>query len=304
MVTVEEIHAYLEKLTPLDALYKKYYQEHGHPLPIGQLDDFLKRNSPSLPRPSPLSLLDPAFHSEDYTLADFSADPSSPAPHAQRYRLRNGIYFNASEGITLRKHNNYFPSFCHTHGFMEVCVVLKGRCRHEFYRGLHAKDHAEVVEMAENDVLVIPPGLYHTVESLTDSVIINIMVKRTAIEKTISQFLAEDVPLFGYFTRVIYENKIDSFLLFHPGSDPFLGGLLDQLLLEYCARPPLYLHIMSQVLGLYFSYLQRSHGNSITVSTVAPTGAGYIPRFLLYLESHYADFSMTRMAERFHLSTS
>jgi AraC-like DNA-binding protein len=158
--------------------------------------------------------------------------------------------------------------------------------------------------MNKNDLLIIPPGVYHTVDSITDSIILNILVKKNAIEKTIVQFLSDDVPLFNYFTKIIYENKIDSFLLFHLGNDEFLDNLLDQLLLEYCNRPPLYQQIMSQILGLYFSVIQRDHGNEIKVSNIAPTGTYYMPKFLLYLQSHYTDFSMAKMESHFGLSAS
>jgi AraC-like DNA-binding protein/tellurite resistance-related uncharacterized protein len=303
MVTIQEIHAYLSQLTPQDELYKKYYQETGQLLPIEKLNDFLKKNHlTKFPR-SPLSFLDPGYlNNPDSTMGPSRSADSTPI--SPKFNVENDNYFRSYDEISIRKHNNYFPSFCHTHGFMEVCYVLQGQCCHQFYRSFQQTEPKDNIIMHENDLLVIPPGVYHTVNSLTDSVIVNIMVKRSALEKTFSQFLTDDVPLFGYFTKIIYANKIDSFLLFHLGKDEFLNSLFDRLLLEYCNREPLYPPIMNQILGLFFSIIQRNHGNDIKVSRTAPAGTDYIPGFLLYLQSNYEHFSMTRMAAHFHLSAS
>jgi AraC-like DNA-binding protein len=303
MVTIREIHSYLNDLTPQDRLFKKYYLETGHLLPIDKIEDFLNKNALSGVPPSPLSFLNPAYHGS----AEAMGQPHQYAgnvPPGQNYSLKTNKHFDPQEGISIRKHGNYFPSFCHSHSFMEVCHVLKGQCRHQFYPRFQQKEQSDSITMSEGDLLIIPPSLYHTISSLTDSVIINIMVKRTAIEKTITQFLADDVPLFGYFTKIMYDNRIDSYLLFRIGKNGFLGNLLDQLLLEYCNRPPLYTQIMSQILGLYFSVIQRNHGNEIKVSEVAPVGNDYIPKFLLYLQSNFTSFSMNNMENHFHLSAS
>jgi AraC-like DNA-binding protein/tellurite resistance-related uncharacterized protein len=275
--------------------------ETGHLLPIEQLEDFMKKNPLPEAPPSSLSCLDPAYRENANNAINFSG---AFAPLTSRFKLRNMVFLNSNEGLSIRKHSNYFPSFCHAHDFMEVCLVLKGQCNHQFYASLHHKEPSESLMMHEDDLLIIPPGIYHTVNSITDSVILNIIVKRNAIDKTIAQFFADDVPLFGYFTKIIYENKIDSFLLFHLEKDAFLNSLLDQLLLEYCNRPPLYHQIMNQIFGLYCSIIQRRHGNEIKLSNIAPAGTNYIPKFLLYLQSNYADFSMKNMENYFHLSDS
>jgi AraC-like DNA-binding protein len=301
MVTIQEIHAYLEQLTPQDELYKQFYLRNGRLLRIDELEGFLKKNRLSEPLFSPLSFLDPAYHgNSDVSIKTLSESAFS----AQKYNLKNAFFFDSYEGISIRKHSNYFPSFCHNHIFLEACIVKKGQCSHQLFPNFRQKEQSDTITMHKNDLLIIPPGIHHTVASITDSVILNILVKKSTIEKTIAQFLSDDVPLFNYFTKIIYENKIDSFLLFRLGNDAFLDNLLDQLLLEYCNRPPLYQQIMSQILGLYFSIIQRDHGNEIKVSNIAPAGTYYMPKFLLYLQSHYADFSMAKMENHFGLSAS
>lgn len=301
MVTIQEIRDYLNRLTPHDLLFKKFYYENGRLLNIEELGAYLSANPVPEPPPSPLLVFDPAWHGNAGSSVDISLLSMQPG---SKYNLENRIYFNSYEGISIRKHSNYFPSFCHKHSFMELCIVRKGQCRHQFFPDSLRQVQSDNILMGEKDLLVIPQGIYHAISSLTDSVILNILVKRTAIEKTIARFLTDDIPLFSYFNRIIYENKINSFLLFHPGEDKFQEDLLDQLLLEYCNRPPLYNQIMSQILGLYFSIVQRSHGTEIKVSNITSTGIYYIPKFLLYLQSHYADFSMKKMENHFHLSAS
>jgi AraC-like DNA-binding protein len=301
MVTIQEIHGYLEQLTPQDELFKQFYLKNGRLLRIDEIEGFLKKNRFSEAPSSPLSFFNPSYHgSSNVSIKTLSESAFS----VQKYNLKNAFFFDSYEGISIRKHSNYFPSFCHTHIFLEACIVKKGQCHHQFFPGFRQKEQSDTITMNKNDLLIIPPGIYHTVDSITDSVILNILIKKSTIEKTLAQFLSDDVPLFNYFTKIIYENKIDSFLLFHLGNDEFLDNLLDQLLLEYCNRPPLYQQIMSQILGLYFSIIQRDHGNEIKVSNIAPAGTYYIPKFLLYLQSHYADFSMAKMENHFGLSAS
>jgi AraC-like DNA-binding protein len=301
MVTIREIYDYLEQLTPQDELYKQFYLEKGRLLLIDEIDGFLRKNHLPDPLPSPFSFLNPAYHSNSNVSVKTLSESLFPS---QKYNLKNTFFFDSYEGISIRKHSNYFPSFCHTHIFLEVCIVKKGQCCHRFFPNFRHQEQSDTIIMNKNDLLIIPPGVYHTVDSITDSIILNILVKKNAIEKNIVQFLSDDVPLFTYFTKIIYENKIDSFLLFHLGNDEFLDNLLDQLLLEYCNRPPLYQQIMNQILGLYFSVIQRDHGNKIKVSNIAPTGTYYMPKFLLYLQSHYVNFSMPKMESYFGLSAS
>jgi AraC-like DNA-binding protein len=303
MITIQEIHAYLNQLTPQDELYKKYYQETGRLLPIDLLPDFWAKNHLIESHPSPLSFLNPAYLNNPGTTIgpSYSADSMLISP---KFNVNDSNYFGSYDEISIRKHSNYFPQFCHNHGFMEVCYIMKGQCSHQFYRSFQYKEPSDDIIMHENDLLIIPPGIYHIINTITDSVIVNIMVKPTMIEKIVPRFSTDDVPLFGYFTQIIYQNKIDSFLLFHLGKDEFLDSLFDRLLLEYINREPPYSHIMGQILGLFFSIIQRDHGNDIKFSKTAPTGTDYIPAFLLYLQSHYAHFSMKKMATYFNLSPS
>jgi AraC-like DNA-binding protein/tellurite resistance-related uncharacterized protein len=301
MVTIQEIHDFLNHLTPQDEYYKRYYLQTGHLLSIEQLNDFWKKNPlPELP-PSSLSFLDPAYHNVSESIA-----ASSLRPHRINLmrNIKNNTYFNAYEGITIRKHSNYFPSFCHSHSFMEVCYVMKGQCLHHFYPDIHEKAPTDVITMNEHDLILIPPRIFHTIKSASDSVILNILVKPGALEKSISQYFTDDVPLFGYFAQMLYGSTINSFLLFHLEKNDFLDNLLDRMLFEYCNRQPMYPQIMNQILGLYFSIVQRSYGNNIVVPASVMPGTDYMPKFLLYLQSNYQHFSIDAMAEHFHLTSS
>ncbi len=292
MITTAEIKTWLYHLSPADKAYKSFYLEHGCLLPLDELDDFRPRYL-SDTRLSPVRFLDASYF-----------DNTPTAEQTRRPHLSNASYFKSNEGISIKKHTNYFPSFRHTHDFMEVCYVLQGSCHHLFYPDRTSQTPSDRITLEENDLLIIPPDLYHAITSASDSVIINIMVKRNAMGNTLSQFLSADVPLFTYFTKVLFGKNSDTFLLFRLCKNDFLEELLYSLMFEYCNRQPLYPQIMSQTLGLFFSIIQRDYGNSMKISSMASSGTDYIPKFLLYLQSHYADFSMNDMALNFYLSPS
>ena len=294
MVTPDEIREWLYQLTPLDQAYKEYYMAHGHLLPIEELESFRQ----TVPEPhvtdSPVSCMDPAYFGRSLR--------RSGAKNMNM--ISNTYYFCSNEGISVRKHNNYFPPFLHTHDYIEVCYVLEGTCHQEFYCGNNVSKPSDKLTMHLYDLLIIPPGLYHTNSSVNDAVIINILVKRNAMQSTLQQFSGNDIPLFSFFAKSLVSVHSDTFLLFHLRQDDFLEELLYRLMAEYCNQQPLYPQIMSQILGLFFTTLQRNYGDQMIISHMAPVGTDYIPKFLLYLEAHYQTFSMEEMAQSFHLSPS
>ena len=133
------------------------------------------------------------------------------------------LWYPFDDDIVVAKHMRYHPLFKHVHGFYEMIYVLSGT-------GYNYMDGTSFA-MTDGSVCIIPPDVSHAIGIFDDSVIANILIKKSAFDRTFSKFLSEENILSSFLSKSLRGGRAYRYLFFPAGSEK-LNRILEALLLE------------------------------------------------------------------------
>ena len=73
----------------------------------------------------------------------------------------------------VQKHNRYSPAIVHSHTFFELVYIYDGTCKQTISE--------QTISMKTGDFCVVPPGVDHSISVFDDSIVINIMLRRSTL---------------------------------------------------------------------------------------------------------------------------
>lgn len=120
------------------------------------------------------------------------------------------MYFSPQEtaAIVLTKHNRFTPVFTHRHLFFELIYVLSGSCQQVIM--------GQEVSLREGDFCCVAPDISHAIAVFSEqSLIINILVRRSAFELVLLDLLRGDNPLATFFNQGVCDRIITPYMLVH-----------------------------------------------------------------------------------------
>ena len=125
-------------------------------------------------------------------------------------------YFSADrrQGVHVFKHNCYTPAISHHHNFFELFFVLEGHCIHQVGENtavLHA-----------GDLCLIQPKVTHSLDVNDESIIIDVLIRRSTFRQYFYSILQGDNVLSNFFMSTLYSKSGIDYLLFHTRDDPDL----------------------------------------------------------------------------------
>ncbi|WP_262743943.1 cupin domain-containing protein, partial [Clostridioides difficile] len=132
--------------------------------------------------------------------------------------MKDETYFECSskDNVILIKHNRYTPQFMHEHIFFEMIYVLSGKC--------HQIISHHSIHMKEGDICIVSPGVKHSIGVFDDSIIINVLIRRSTFEDAFFDFLRNNNLLSSFFLNSIYKNKHNDYILFHTNNDKSIAN--------------------------------------------------------------------------------
>lgn len=173
-------------------------------------------------------------------------------------KMLDDEYFNESDkkSVYLSKHNRYTPIFEHTHVFFEIIYVLCGKCTHQIFQDNQI--------LKEGDLCLVSPSVTHSI-SVTDddSIIINILMRRSTIEDIFFNILRDKSVVSAFFTNSIYLQNYRSFLLFHTYGDREIQDYILEMYMEQTIPDNFADRIVSSLLIIFFTKLVRKHHRQV-----------------------------------------
>lgn len=287
-ITIEEIDLYLKPFTDFETIAKNYYIEHGTFIDVHQMpEELINQHFYILPIDLRNANLN-AFLSDrmhDFFIRDQRIFPEQD-------------HFMADSDINILAQPRYMRSPMTSHLFFELCFQYTGNCKIAFPMG---SDYEEI-EMTAGDFLMIPYNQPHAVSINSDSILLNIGIRRSTLEDTLLKNLPEN-SIFGYFfSDFIEKDCLQSYILFHTQSNIDIRRQLQQLMVSYCT-PSIYSRtiVNLQLNLLLLSLMQRfSHDARISYD-----GLRIFPRFaevMHFIEHHYTTMTVAKVAETFGYS--
>ena len=269
---VAELRHYIYQLTPEELFYKEQYEARE----AGQIYAYIKRQDiddvirkhlliPEVPETIPSEFLDSFF----FDTAD-------------------------KDSIVVQKHNRYSPAILHSHTFFELVYVYDGKCEQIISE--------QTLFMKTGDFCVVPPGVEHSISVFDDSIIVNIMLRRSSLHTMFYNFLNTPNKLSSFFLNNIYAKRANDYIVFHSGVDPALRESFIWMLWESMNRQEYYYQCITNSLLLVFYLLVRNYSES--VQTPLFNDRMDVQRYAIiqYIQDNYRDVTLSTVAKRFHYS--
>ncbi|WP_323090628.1 AraC family transcriptional regulator [Allobaculum sp. JKK-2023] len=215
-------------------------------------------------------------------------------PVDMRDEQMGSIRLEDNETITLCKHNRYTPVFKHRHTFFEILYVFEGKCTNEI-------DGQKVV-LHTGELCLIAPFTEHSIGVFDDSIVINILISRTAFSNMFHSLLCHSNILSDFFSGSLYLYQQNAYLYASTQADfSFRELLLDMLDQQLCAREYRNLVKNSQLV-LFFSLLLQNYEDQIRLPHAQKLENRAV-EIIKYIEQNYRSITLNELADHFGYST-
>lgn len=182
--TLEVLEQWLEEESEFEAFARNFYEEHGRAFLPGEVPDVFNQCYVFFP-----SDINNAFSHRRATLRMFSTSVG-------KNYLENQFFLPGLD-IFIIKHARYSDSGIHMHEFYEICYVYRGSCENEFFK----EGRSYQVSLKKGDFLFLPPGRTHELRVLSNSIVLNIGVRRSTFQNAFAHNLPANSYIGNFFSE-------------------------------------------------------------------------------------------------------
>lgn len=174
--------------------------------------------------------------------------------HYIPYYTEEEAFESTSDNIVVIRHARYMPSCMHSHSFIEIPYMYKGTCVNVFGQNR--------IQMNEGDICIMAPNGRHAIEIGNDSILFNIIIRRSNFEKTFYGILYNDNIISEYFDNITKD--VSSSVMYCPtGNDMQIRNFLDNLIHESIYPNDLSPSVKDSLLNIIMAYVIRYHSTEI-----------------------------------------
>ena len=218
-------------------------------------------------------------------------------PYGREHMTNLDYELNATNNIQIRKHYRYSPPQMHDHEFIELVYIYSGVCHQEFlFQGKRT-----ALDLKEGDAVIIPPGTKHALSVFDDSVAVNILINRHTFDRVFLRDLPGGNLLYRFFQEIIFSGESSSYLMFALEQREDIRSVVLQLMMEDRQAGEFSAKIGEHLLSILFLKMIE-YAKTTDISSHLPGDIRRAAPMMLYIQQHYRDFSLERMAEEFHYS--
>jgi AraC-like DNA-binding protein/quercetin dioxygenase-like cupin family protein len=199
-----------------------------------------------------------------------------------------------TKNVILVKHNRYSPVFEHSHDSFEIILVLSGYCSNII--------QGRRIKMSQGQLCFIAPNVTHAIEVFNDSVIINIIIRKSTFDEIFFNLITTNDILSRFFLGNLFFIKPIEYLIFDIGSDPELMEIFFSLLIEQSREEKLSDRVIENKISLFFLLLVRKYGNRpITYENSAAIKERHWA-IIVYIYNNFRIVTLSKVATRFNIS--
>lgn len=202
---------------------------------------------------------------------------------------------NDKNNVILSKHNRYTPVFSHQHQFFELVYVFEGNCKQTI-------GHNHFI-LHEGDFCLISPHTRHSIGVFDESIIINILIRRSTFEDIFYNTLKDKNKLSTFFNNSLYAKNYNAYLIIESRSDPFIKKHILSMFLENIEKKKYYENILDSYLMILLSKLLQKYEDTIQLPDATQKVSSTISDIMAYVDENYQTVSLNDIASTFHFST-
>ncbi len=201
--------------------------------------------------------------------------------------------FAESDNILIVKHACYMPLFQHSHTFFEMLYVLSGECDNYV--------DGAAIHLEAGDFCIMAPGAVHALGVFSDSIVINILIRRSTFNETFFDFLSEKSILSDFFWGALFEKTTNPYTVCHSSGDKVMHNAIEMLIYEGMSGNDNYTRkIKENLIRIIFGYMIRNHAENFEFPSVLCNSTETSNEILYYIQENYKSVTLRDLAEHFH----
>jgi AraC-like DNA-binding protein/mannose-6-phosphate isomerase-like protein (cupin superfamily) len=214
--------------------------------------------------------------------------------HPAESKLMESFLFkgHGKQNIFLTKHNRYTPAFEHCHDFFEIFYVFSGECKNTI--------EGECFSLTAGSLCFIAPNVNHALEVFSDSIVINILIRKTTFDDIFFNLLTTNNILSDFFLGNIYAAKPIEYIIFNMGDDMEMTEKIFAMLNEQSINDKYSTRIMDYNISIFFILLIRKYGDKQFIQHTANDTDKH--RYITYINEHFRTITLSQVARYFSVS--
>lgn len=191
--------------------------------------------------------------------------------------------------ITVRPHTRFVHFPAHTHDYVEIVYMCRGKTTHIVNDTRIVLSEGELLLMGQNTRQeILPAG--------EEDIAVNFIVQPEFFGGTLDFLGSEETPLREFIVRCLCGDNPSGYLHFKVADVKPVQNLVENLLWTLITDTPNRRSINQLTMGLLFVQL-LNHTDKLTVGNKEQDTIVWVLR---YIEEHFADGSLTEIADMLH----
>jgi AraC-like DNA-binding protein/quercetin dioxygenase-like cupin family protein len=191
--------------------------------------------------------------------------------------------------ITVRPHTRFVHFPAHTHDYVEIVYMCRGETTHVVNDTRIVLSEGELLLMGQNTRQeILPAG--------EGDIAVNFIVQPEFFGGTLDFLGSEETPLRDFIVRCLCGDNPSGYLHFKVADVKPVQNLVENLLWTLITDTPNRRSINQLTMGLLFVQL-LNHTDKLTVGNKEQDAIVWVLR---YIEEHFADCSLTEIADMLH----
>ncbi|MGN0115558.1 MAG: AraC family transcriptional regulator, partial [Acutalibacteraceae bacterium] len=158
--------------------------------------------------------------------------------------------------------------------------------------------------LTAGDMCFIAPNTKHAIEVFDDSIVINLIIRKSTFEKAFFNMLTENDILSAFFVHILYSDNYNNYLVFHTGGNDIVMGEIEDMVIEQFEKKKYYRRMLVNMLSVMFTHLLRLYETDIELAPSSEQNGSQVVEILKYIQDNFIDVTLSSAAEHFHFSTS
>ncbi len=198
------------------------------------------------------------------------------------------------EGIHVFKHNCYTPALPHHHNFFEMFYVLEGRCMHQVGENISI--------LHKGDLCFIQPKVTHSLDVNDESIIIDVLIRRSTFRQYFYSILQGDNLLSNFFMSTLYSKTGIDYLIFHTLEDQDLYYAFIDLCGESIEKEAYYSVLVNAIVTRIFVLLLRRYMETCELPRNQAGDSETAMQIARYIQANATDVTLKSLSSEFHYS--
>lgn len=214
--------------------------------------------------------------------------PDNVLTHDQPHLDDEYFRWTRHRSVNLQKHSRYTPPYEHDHAFFEMIYVLDGECENNIF--------GKKSTLKKGDLCLMSPSVKHSIWT-TEGIVINILIRRSTIQKYFGTFLIEKGLISEFFTNSLYLRDFATCLVFRTGEDELLREDVLKMYSEQLEADAYSESIIRSTLIVFFNHLLRGYSHTARYPSTVRKQNETVSKILNMVLRDYASVTLAQIAD-------